>query len=167
GLAWHTTDTTLREGFEKYGPIQEAIVVKDRDTLRSRGFGFVRFEVENDAEAAMYAMNNQEFDGRTIRVDRASDRPNPRNDGGFHGGGYHGRGGYNQHDGGYNPGYGGGYGGGYNGGYSQGYGGGGGGGGGYGRGGYGYAPAPSYGGPGRGGAGGWRGQYPPTDDQPV
>ncbi|EER25854.1 Glycine-rich RNA-binding protein 2, mitochondrial precursor, putative [Coccidioides posadasii C735 delta SOWgp] len=82
GLAWHTTDETLRQGFSKFGSIEEAIVVKDRDTNRSRGFGFVRFASEGEAEAAMNEMNNQEFDGRTIRVDKAADRPSgPRNDG--------------------------------------------------------------------------------------
>lgn len=115
GLAWHTTDATLRDGFEKFGPVEEAIVVKDRDTLRSRGFGFVRFASNSDADAAMASLNNQEFDGRVIRVDRASERP-PRNDGGFQG-----RGGYNPREGGYG-GYGGGYngGGGYGGGYNRG-----------------------------------------------
>ncbi|KAE8349959.1 hypothetical protein BDV28DRAFT_160045 [Aspergillus coremiiformis] len=95
GLAWHTTDQTLSEGFSKYGTVEEAVVVKDHDTLRSRGFGFVRFSTEDEAQAAMDAMNNQEFDGRTIRVDRASERSAPRNNGG----GYHGRGGYNQREG--------------------------------------------------------------------
>lgn len=113
GLAWHTTDETLRQGFEKYGAIEEAIVVKDRDTNRSRGFGFVRFANAADADAAMNAMTNQEFDGRIIRVDKASERTGPRNDGGFHG-----RGGYNRAEsgGGYRGGYGGGsgsYGGGF------------------------------------------------------
>lgn len=60
GLAWHTTDESLRSGFEKYGAVEEAIVVKDRDTGRSRGFGFVRFSSEADAEAAAHEMNNQE-----------------------------------------------------------------------------------------------------------
>ncbi|PLB52713.1 RNA-binding domain-containing protein [Aspergillus steynii IBT 23096] len=121
GLAWHTTDQTLREGFEKYGQVEEAVVVKDHDTFRSRGFGFVRFAQEQDAETAMNAMNNQEFDGRTIRVDKASERPGGRNNGG----GYHGRGGYNRPEG---NGNGGGYRGGYGGGgYGGGYGGGGGG----------------------------------------
>ncbi|KAL5337295.1 hypothetical protein BJX70DRAFT_399765 [Aspergillus crustosus] len=94
GLAWHTTDETLREGFSKYGTIEEAVVVKDHDTFRSRGFGFVRFASEADAENAMGAMNNQEFDGRIIRVDKASERPNNRNNGGFQG-----RGGYNRPEG--------------------------------------------------------------------
>ncbi|EEH39539.2 hypothetical protein PAAG_08808 [Paracoccidioides lutzii Pb01] len=94
GLAWHTTDQTLRQGFEKYGTIEEAIVVKDRDTNRSRGFGFVRFSRDAEADAAMNAMSNQEFDGRVIRVDKASDRASAhRNDGG----GYHGRGGGGYH----------------------------------------------------------------------
>ncbi|KAJ5334893.1 hypothetical protein N7452_007296 [Penicillium brevicompactum] len=79
GLSWHTNDDTLRQGFEQFGEIQEAIVVKDRATLRSHA----------EADAAMEAMNNQEFDGRVIRVDKAFDRPQ-RTDGGFQG-----RGGYN------------------------------------------------------------------------
>ncbi|OQE29789.1 hypothetical protein PENSTE_c002G10213 [Penicillium steckii] len=136
GLSWHTTDETLCEGFQQYGQIQEAIVVKDRATLRSRGFGFVRFATEAEADAAMSAMNNQEFDGRVIRVDKAFDRPN-RPDGGFQG-----RGGYNQQPGG---------------GYQQGGGGGGfgggGGSGGYNRGGYGYNNYGNGGGAGYGGAG--------------
>ncbi|KAE8386427.1 hypothetical protein ETB97_002541 [Aspergillus alliaceus] len=95
GLAWHTTDQTLSDGFSKYGTVEEAVVVKDHDTHRSRGFGFVRFSTDDEANAAMDAMNNQEFDGRTIRVDKASERSAPRNNGG----GYHGRGGYNQREG--------------------------------------------------------------------
>ncbi|KAF4311186.1 hypothetical protein SLS57_003616 [Botryosphaeria dothidea] len=102
GLAWHTDDATLRQKFEEFGQVEEAVVVKDRDTGRSRGFGFVRFTQESDAEAAIQAMNNVEFDGRTIRVDKASDRS-----GGGGGGGF--RGGYGGPRGG---GYGGGYGGG-------------------------------------------------------
>ncbi|GAM40944.1 glycine-rich RNA-binding protein [Talaromyces pinophilus] len=110
GLAWHTTDETLRAGFEKFGTIEEAIVIKDRDTNRSRGFGFVRFSTDAEADAAIEGMNNQDFDGRVIRVDRASNNASSRggNDGGFHG-----RGGYNRFEGGNNRGgySGGGYGG--------------------------------------------------------
>ncbi|KAA8645960.1 hypothetical protein EYZ11_011195 [Aspergillus tanneri] len=109
GLAWHTTDQTLREGFEKFGPVEEATVVKDHDSFRSRGFGFVRFANAQDAQAAIDAMNDQLFDGRTIRVDKASERTGGRN------GGYNGRGGYNRPEGGSGGGYrGGGYGGSYN-----------------------------------------------------
>lgn len=100
GLAWHTDDATLRQKFEEFGQVEEAVVVKDRDTGRSRGFGFVRFATDAEADAAMENMNNIEFDGRTIRVDKASDRA---------GGGGGGRGGFG---GGYGRGGGGGYGGG-------------------------------------------------------
>lgn len=103
GLAWHTDDSTLRQKFEEFGQVEEAVVVKDRDTGRSRGFGFVRFASDAEADTAMQNMNNIEFDGRTIRVDKASERA-----GGGGGGG--GRGGYG---GGYGRGGGGG---GYNGG---------------------------------------------------
>jgi RNA recognition motif-containing protein len=60
GLAWHTTDETLREGFSKYGNVEEAVVVKDRDTNRSRGFGFVRFASKDEADQALAGMNNVE-----------------------------------------------------------------------------------------------------------
>ncbi|KUI67011.1 Glycine-rich RNA-binding protein 4, mitochondrial [Cytospora mali] len=73
GLAWHTEEGTLRQKFEEFGAVDEAVVVKDRDTGRSRGFGFVRYTNEDDALRAIASMNNVEFDGRTIRVDKASD----------------------------------------------------------------------------------------------
>jgi len=159
GLAWHTTDETLRDGFAQYGNVEEAVVVKDRDTNRSRGFGFVRFATKDDADKALSEMNNTEFDGRTIRVDHATDRSaggGGGRGGGGAGGGYGGRGGYNQYDGGQQGGYGGGYGGGAGGG--AGYGGGNYGGGGYGNQPYGgqqqggFPPGPGgYGGGGYGG----------------
>ncbi|KAK6004151.1 hypothetical protein QM012_009001 [Aureobasidium pullulans] len=113
GLAWHTDDVALRTKFEEFGVVEEAVVVKDRDTGRSRGFGFVRFSNEEEADAAIKAMNEIEFDGRTIRVDKASER-------GSGGGGFQSRGGYGGGRGGYggdrygggDRGYGGGYGGG-------------------------------------------------------
>jgi len=150
GLAWHTDDQALRQKFEEFGQVEEAVVVKDRDTGRSRGFGFVRYAQDTEADVAMEAMNNEEFDGRRIRVDKASDRAGggaPRG-GGYGGGG----GGYR---GGYGGGQGGGQGGGYGGGGREGYGGGGwgpsqgggGGGGGYqSRGGYGGGQGGGYGG---------------------
>ncbi|KFY35246.1 hypothetical protein V495_08037, partial [Pseudogymnoascus sp. VKM F-4514 (FW-929)] len=110
GLAWHTDEGALRAKFEEFGAVEEAVVVKDRDTGRSRGFGFVRYGQEADADAAIAAMNNVEFDGRSIRVDKASERGAGGGGGGFSrgGGGYQSRGG------------GGGYGGGREGGYSGG-----------------------------------------------
>jgi len=112
GLAWHTDDTALRAKFEEFGQVEEAVVVKDRDTGRSRGFGFVRYASDAEADDAMQNMNNIEFDGRTIRVDKASDRAGGGGGGGGrggYGGGGYGRGGGG---GGYNGGGGGGYGGG-------------------------------------------------------
>lgn len=111
GLAWHTDDATLRQKFEEFGQVEEAVVVKDRDTGRSRGFGFVRFAQDSEADAAMQSMNNVEFDGRMIRVDKASDRSGGGGGGGFGGGrggggyqprgGYGGQGGYGGGGGGY------------------------------------------------------------------
>ncbi|KAG4438523.1 hypothetical protein IFR05_005997 [Cadophora sp. M221] len=86
GLAWHTDENALRQKFEEFGAVEEAVVVKDRDTGRSRGFGFVRYGSDADAEAAITAMNNIEFDGRTIRVDKASERGSGGGGGGFGGG---------------------------------------------------------------------------------
>ncbi|CAD0024965.1 unnamed protein product [Aureobasidium pullulans] len=60
GLAWHTDDVALRSKFEEFGAVEEAVVVKDRDTGRSRGFGFVRFSNEDEADAAIKGMNEIE-----------------------------------------------------------------------------------------------------------
>jgi len=150
GLAWHTDEAALRSRFEEFGAVEEAVVVKDRDTGRSRGFGFVRYAQEQDAENAITNMNNVEFDGRTIRVDKASERGAgggagggySRGGGGSGYGGGRGGGGYGGGDryggggGGYSGGGGGGYsGGGQGGGYNSGGGGYGGNQGGYGGGG--------------------------------
>ncbi|KAL8718672.1 MAG: hypothetical protein Q9181_008171, partial [Wetmoreana brouardii] len=148
GLAWHTDDGALRAKFEEFGQVEEAIVVKDRDTGRSRGFGFVRFSQEQQADEAAAAMNNVEFDGRTIRVDKASERGAGGGGGGGGFGGRGGGGGYNSRGGGYGGGGYSGGGGGYGGGGYDRQGGGGGydrsGGGGYGGGGQSYGGGGGY-----------------------
>ncbi len=74
GLAWATNDESLMKAFEEHGTIEEAKVISDRDTGRSRGFGFVTFETEENAIAAQKAMDGQEMDGRQLRVDFANDK---------------------------------------------------------------------------------------------
>jgi RNA recognition motif-containing protein len=74
-LAWETTDESLREAFEAHGDVTEAKVIRDRETGRSRGFGFVTFESPDSAASAVDAMNDTELDGRTIRVEFATERP--------------------------------------------------------------------------------------------
>jgi len=138
GLSWDTDDRALKSKFEEFGAVEDAVVIRDRENGRSRGFGFVTYFKEDDAELAIRGLNDKEFDGRTIKVDRASERSNPRSGGG---------GGYGGGGGGYNSGGGGGYGGGGYGGGGGSRGGGrggrgggrGGGGGGYGGGGGGYS----------------------------
>jgi cold-inducible RNA-binding protein len=81
GLPWATADDTLRKAFEAYGTVEEANVVRERDTGRSRGFGFVTFGSEEEAQAAQKGMQDTEIDGRQIRVDFANSKPRrPRND---------------------------------------------------------------------------------------
>lgn len=138
GLAWATDDHGLREAFEAFGPVTDSKVVTDRETGRSRGFGFVTFENADHAKEAMTKMDGADLDGRQIRVNEANERQ-PRRGGGGGGYGGGGRGGYGGGGGGYGGGGRGGYGndrGGYGGGGGRGgYGGGGGGRGGYGGGG--------------------------------
>ncbi|KAH8119170.1 hypothetical protein DFH11DRAFT_427073 [Phellopilus nigrolimitatus] len=126
-LSWNTTDDTLRKAFSDYGQVLDAIVMRDRDTGRSRGFGFVTFSNEPEATNAINTLNEQEFEGRRIKVNFANARPTGGQAGGGGGGGGYpapgGQAGYGA--GGYNagaPGFGG-----YGGGYPQqgGYGGGG------------------------------------------
>ncbi len=114
GLAWATSDDSLRAAFEEFGPVSEAKVVLDRDTGRSRGFGFVTFEEDANGQKAIEALDGKELDGRSIRVNEAENKPRGGGRGG--GGGFRGGGGgYGGGGGGYGGG-GGGYGGGRGGG---------------------------------------------------
>jgi RNA recognition motif-containing protein len=74
GLSWDTSDASLRAAFEQFGPVTEAKVITDRDTGRSRGFGFVTFDSPSAAQTAIEQMDGQSLDGRNIRVDQAQDR---------------------------------------------------------------------------------------------
>ena len=117
-LTFNTTEADLEELFGTYGVVRSAQVVIDRETNRSRGFGFVEMENDADGDAAIDALNGHPYGGRNLTVNEAKPRE-PRGGGG---GGYGGGGG----GGGYG---GGGGGGGYGGGGGRGgYGGGGGGG---------------------------------------
>ena len=72
-LAWATSDESLHDFFSQCGPVDEAKVITDRDTGRSRGFGFVTFETEDSAQQAL-DLDGQELDGRSIHVDFAKER---------------------------------------------------------------------------------------------
>ncbi|WFD06039.1 hypothetical protein MVES1_001377 [Malassezia vespertilionis] len=74
-LSWNTADDGLAQAFSPYGQLTDYIVMKDRDTGRSRGFGFVTFMTQQEADAAIQALNEQELDGRRIRVNMANSRP--------------------------------------------------------------------------------------------
>ncbi|KAG7636973.1 Glycine-rich RNA-binding protein 7 [Arabidopsis thaliana] len=164
GLAWATDDRALETAFAQYGDVIDSKIINDRETGRSRGFGFVTFKDEKAMKDAIEGMNGQDLDGRSITVNEAQSRGS--GGGGGHRGG--GGGGYRSGGGGGYSGGGGSYGGGGGrreggGGYSGGGGGGyssrGGGGGSYGGGrregggGYGGGEGGGYGG--SGGGGGW------------
>jgi cold-inducible RNA-binding protein len=87
GLSWNTDDAALRAAFEPFGAIEEAKVINDRDTGRSRGFGFVTYVDAASAQKAMAEMAGAQLDGRTIKVDTAQDRPRRGGDGPRGGGG--------------------------------------------------------------------------------
>ena len=83
GLSFTTSTDGLREAFARFGPVQSAAVMTDRETGRSRGFGFVEMGTEEEAEKAISGLNGSSLDGRMIRVDRATPRgaggpPRPR-----------------------------------------------------------------------------------------
>lgn len=90
GLSWGTTEDTLYTTFEQFGQLEEAKIITDRETGRSRGFGFVTFVNSEDAADAVSGMNEKELDGRRLNVSEARERA-PRRDnrgGGGGGGGY-------------------------------------------------------------------------------
>jgi RNA recognition motif-containing protein len=139
-LAYSVRDESLQQAFSQYGSVTSAKVMMDRETGRSKGFGFVEMGTDAEAQAAINGMNGQALEGRAIVVNEArprEERPGGFRSGGGGGGGYGGGGG------------GGGYGGGGGGGRS--------GGGGYGGGGGGGGRSP-YGNGGRSGGGGYGGR---------
>ena len=152
-LSYNIRDEDLQQAFAQYGGVSSAKVMMDRDTGRSKGFGFVEMSSDAEAQAAINAMNGQALDGRAIVVNEA--RPREERPGGFGGGG----GGRSGGGGGF--GGGGGRTGGGGGGFGGGGGGYGGGGGGRSGGGGGYGGGGGSGGGGRsgGGGGGSRGGY--------
>src|SRR5579862_3774430 len=119
-LSYGTTSSDLEQLFAKHGAVQSAEVISDRETGRSKGFGFVQMGSDEEAQAAIAALNGQEHDGRPLTVNEAKPREDrPRGGGGGYGGG--GGGGRGGGGGGYG---GGGRGGGGGGGGRGGYGGG-------------------------------------------
>jgi RNA recognition motif-containing protein len=72
-LSWSTTDAELRDLFSTIGTVHSAAVVSDRETGRSRGFGFVEMD-EGDAERAISELNGREVGGRALRVNEAQER---------------------------------------------------------------------------------------------
>ena len=77
-LSWGVSDEDLNGAFAEHGEVSSATVVADRETGRSRGFGFVEMPNDEEAKAAMQALNGTELDGREIKVDEARPRPERR-----------------------------------------------------------------------------------------
>jgi RNA recognition motif-containing protein len=90
-LNFRTEEEGLRAAFSEYGTVTDARIVMDRDTGRSRGFGFVEMEDDAAAESAIEGMNGADLDGRPLRVNEAQPRGDNRRGGG---GGGRGSGGY-------------------------------------------------------------------------
>jgi len=82
-LPWSIDDEGLMEAFAPFGKVTEAKVITDRETGRSRGFGFVSYNTPAEMEAAIKGMNNSTLDGRTINVNEAQDKPRPGGGGGY------------------------------------------------------------------------------------
>jgi RNA recognition motif-containing protein len=91
-LAYGVTDSDLQQLFESHGTVQSAQVIIDRDTGRSKGFGFVEMGSDSEAQTAIQALNGKEVDGRALTVNEA--RPKEGGGGGRGGSGGGGRGGY-------------------------------------------------------------------------
>ncbi len=85
-LAWETDSSSLQAAFGRFGDVEEAIVISDRETGRSRGFGFVTFTDESATQQAISEMNGTELDGRPIVVNEAKEQA-PRGGGGGNRGG--------------------------------------------------------------------------------
>lgn len=78
GLAYSVTDAELEEAFAKHGKVISAVVIKDRDSGQSKGFGFVEMEDNAEAQTAIKELNDQELSGRKIMVNQARPQENRR-----------------------------------------------------------------------------------------
>jgi len=114
-LSYSVRDSDLQDLFAAHGTVDSAQVIMDRDTGRSKGFGFVEMSSDQEAQAAISALNGREVEGRSLTVNEARPREEGggggRGRGGYGGGGGGGRGGYGGGGGGGRGGYGGGRGG--------------------------------------------------------
>ncbi len=70
-LPYRTSDQELKEAFEQFGSVESAAIIHDRETGRSKGFGFVEMSSEDEAKAAIEGMNGKDFDGRNLVVNEA------------------------------------------------------------------------------------------------
>ena len=87
-LPYQVTDDELRTLFEQFGAVSSARVIMDRETQRSKGFGFVEMDSDEDANAAIQSLNSHDYNGRPLRVNEARPRENrPRGGGGGWGNG--------------------------------------------------------------------------------
>src|SRR5690242_21758430 len=95
-LSYNTTGSDLEQLFSQHGTVQSAEVIADRDTGRSKGFGFVQMGSDQEAQAAIAALNGQEQDGRALTVNEAKpkEKRSGGGGGGYGGGGRSGGGGY-------------------------------------------------------------------------
>lgn len=89
-LAWGTTDDSLNEFFAQAGTVVSAKVITDRDSGRSKGFGFVEMSTDEEAAKAVAELNGKDLDGRAINVNEARPQEPRENRGGGGGGGYSG-----------------------------------------------------------------------------
>ena len=88
GLSYQITDADLKELFEEYGEVSSAKIMTDRETRRSKGYGFVEMSNDEEGQHAIEELNDAEYDGRTLSVSVArpraeGDRPRNNNRGGY------------------------------------------------------------------------------------
>lgn len=86
-MSFDTEESDLRKAFEEHGSVDSVAIITDRDTGRSKGFGFVEMSDDTQAQTAIDSMNDKEFMGRTLKVNKARPRNDSRGGGGGGGGG--------------------------------------------------------------------------------
>lgn len=79
-LSYNTIEDSLRTAFQAYGTVASAKIITDRETGNSKGFGFVEMGSDDEARAAIAALNGKEMDGRQLKVNEAMDKPRRDND---------------------------------------------------------------------------------------